>query len=184
MKQVRYSNGKVNLRPALLALTAGLCACQKMPEPYAPPVQRQPFVDYHPRLVSMVTMEDPDAPKRFVQDISNSAVGTWRWVEKRPTVRLRLSSNKNLKYTVDFTLPDVTFKETGPVTITFYVTDHVLDQVHYPKPGYQHFEKAVPPEWVTPNEFTQVGAEIDKTWFSKDDNTTYGFILTRIGLTQ
>ena len=155
-----------------------------MPEPYAPPVQRQPFVDYHPKFVSVVIMADPDAPKRFVQDISSYAEGSWRWTERRPTVRLRLNSNEKLKYTIDFTIPDVTFKDTGPVTISFFVNDHMLDKIHYPNPGYQHFEKAVPAEWVKPNEETLVGAEIDKMWISKDDGTQFGFIITRIGLTQ
>ncbi len=174
----------MNIRAALLALALGLGACQNMPEPYAPPVQRQPLVEYHPRFVSIVDMADPDAPQRFVQDIADYSQATWRWTLKRPTVRLRLNSNENLKYTIDFTLPDLTFKDTGPLTITFYVNGHMLDRVRYPSPGYQHFEKPIPPGWVTPREETTVAAEIDKMWVSKDDGTQFGFIISRIGLSQ
>lgn len=155
-----------------------------MPEPYAPPVQRQPFEDYHPRAVRILNMGDPDAPKRFIRDISQQADGSWRWTQKRPAVRLRLSSNQNLKYTIDFTLPDLTFKDTGPVSISFLVNDHELDRVRYITPGYKHFEKPIPDAWVTPGQDTSVGAEIDKMWVSKDDGAQFGFILTRIGLSQ
>jgi hypothetical protein len=174
----------VKIRAVLLALAAGLCACRNAPQAYPPPAQFHPFVDYQPRFVSVVNMADPDAPRRFVRDISLYADGSWRWSQKRPAVRLRLSSNQDLKYTADFTLPDVTFNDTGPVNISFYVNDHLLDRVHYEKPGYQHFEKPVPAEWVTAGAETTVGAEIDKMWISKADGAQFGFIITRIGLTQ
>ncbi len=87
-----------------------------------------------------------------------------------------------LKYVIDFTLPEVTFKVTGPVTITFLVNDHVLDKVRYTAQGHQHFEKMVPPGWVELGQYAIAGAEIDKVWVSPTDGARLGFILSRIGL--
>jgi hypothetical protein len=156
--------------PVLLALA--LCACRE-PDAYAPPEQRPSFEGY--RL--------PDATMHFVRDISPGLAANWRWTDQRPAVRIRVRSIENLKYTIDFTVPGATFKDTGPVTVTFTVNDHVLDRVRYTSPGSRRFEKPVPPEWVAINKDAIVGAELDKVWVSKDDGGRLGLILTRIGLT-
>ena len=156
-----------------------------MPEPYAPPVQRQPFEDYRPyRVARIVQMSDGDATVHFVRDISDKLEGSWRWTQQRPAVRVRVRTNEHVKYTIDFTLPEVTFRDTGPVTLSFFVNDHLLDRVPYQSSGPLHFEKPVPAEWVAPDQDAILAAEIDKMWVSKEDGTRLGFILTRIGLTQ
>jgi len=166
-------------------IAAGLCACQNMPESYAPPVQRPIFEEYHPEFVNIVNMGDVDAPTRFVQDISPLAEGaehSWRWCKQRPTVKIRVKATANLKYTVDLAVPDVTFRDTGPVTISFYVNQHLLDRAQYTAAGQYHFEKAVPPDWIAPREDILLAASIDKVWVSKKGDEREGFILTRIGL--
>jgi len=155
-----------------------------MPEAYAPPVQRKPFNDFHPRVVRVVNMADPDAHLSFVQDIASGSSGSWRWTGKRPTIKLRLRSNENLKFVIDFVLPEVTFKDTGPVTLSFFVNDRGLGQERYATPGGKHFEKEIPLSWVTPGEEATAAAEIDKVWVAKDDGATLGFIVTRMGITQ
>lgn len=162
-------------------IAAGLCGCQNMPGPYAPPVQRPVFEEYQPEFVNIVNMGDPDAPAHFVQDISNKAEGSWRWCGQRPTVIVRVKSAEQLKYTIDFAVPEATFHDTGPVTLSFFVNSHLLDRVRYTAPGQLHFEKAVPPDWVTPRQDTLMAAAIDKMWVSKD-GVRLGFIITRIGL--
>jgi hypothetical protein len=172
----------VNIRVVFSAVTVGLCACQNMPEPYAPPAQRPVFAETRPRSERMVNMGDPDAPRRFVQDIFlGEAEAGWRWTNQRPTVKVLVSPSEPLKYAIDFTVPEVTFKDTGPVTLSFYVNDHLLDRVEYTSHGSKHFEKPVPPDWLTPAEQT-LAAEIDKVWMAKEDGSKLGFILVRIGL--
>jgi hypothetical protein len=177
----------VNLRFGAIIVAGCVSACQNMPEPYAPPVQRPGFEEYHPEFVNMVNMGDPDAPAHFVQDIANQAEGSersWRWCQQRPTVKVRVKSADSLKYTIDFAVSDVTFHDTGPVTMSFYVNQRLLDQVRYTAPGQLHFEKLVPSGWVTPSQDTVLSAAIDKTWASKERGVRLGFILTRIGLKQ
>lgn len=160
-------------------------SCQNMPEPYAPPVQRQPFEDARPHRVSrIVDMSDSDSAAHFVKDILPGTPEPWRWVNQSPTVKVVLRTNQSLRYTTDFSLPEVTFKETGPVTMTFSVNDHVLDSIPYKAFGEYHYEKPVPPEWVEPMKDTVLSASTDKVWVSPKDGAKLGFILTRIGLTQ
>jgi hypothetical protein len=168
---------------ALVAIL--LSSCQNMPEPYAPPVQRQPFEDARPhRITRMVEMGDADSPAHIVADISPGEPSPWRWTYQKPTVKVVARTNQGLRYVIDFSLPDVTFKTTGPVTMTFLVNDHVLDSARYTASGEYHFEKAVPPDWVEPMRDTMLAASIDKVWVAPVDGAKLGFILTRIGLTQ
>ncbi len=172
----------------ILALAAGLvltlASCQEMPPAYPVPEQRPSFEGFKEHSPRVVNMGDADAPLHFVRDISPDLNGSWRWSLARPAVNIRVRTTQKLKYKMDFTLPEVTFKDTGPVTIAFMVNDRVLDRIHYNRFGEQHFEKDVPPEWLIVGEMAIVGAQIDKLWTSKADGAKFGFIITRIGLTE
>jgi hypothetical protein len=161
-----------------------LTSCQDLPPAYPVPEQRPAFDNFKTHSARMVNMGDTDAPSRFVRDISPELNGSWRWSLARPAVRIRVRSDQTLKYKIDFTVPDVTFKDTGPVTIAFTVNDHVLDRIRYTTAGGEHFEKPVPPEWIEAGKDAIVGAEIDKLWTSSRDGKQFGFIITRIGLTE
>jgi hypothetical protein len=166
-------------------LAAFLSACQNMPEPYAPPEQRQTFEHFRPYRVSqIIRMDDADVDAHIVSGVGGAGSPSWRWTEQRPTVRVLMRSAEHLHYTIDFTIPGVTFDQTGPVTMSFFVGDHLLDSVRYTEPGIKHFEKEIPAGWVEANQPLTVSAAIDKMYLSKDDGTKLGFILTSIGLTQ
>jgi hypothetical protein len=176
----------VSGRAFLLCLTAFLGACQNIPEAYSPPEQRQLIADDRPyRIGRVMSMNDDAAPSRFVRDISPGlAGGLWRWTGKRPAINIFMRANDSVYYVIDFAVPDTTFKDTGPVTLSFYVNDRRLDSVRYPQPGTKHFEKAVPPDWIPVERESTVSAEIDKLWTSPDDGGQLGFILVRMGLEQ
>jgi len=173
---------KILAWPAGVALT--LTACQDIPPAYPVPEQRPSFEGFKEHSPRVINMGDADAPRHFVRDIYEELNGSWRWSRERPAVRVLVRSDSKLTYRIDFTLPGVTFKETGPVTIAFLVNDHVLDRVRYERFGDQHFEKAVPAEWIEVGKEAVVGAEIDKVWTSPRDGKKFGFIITRIGLTE
>ena len=158
-----------------------LCACEKVPE-YPIPEQRPPSEPVDAPGARVLNMDDPNVTRRFMRDITPELHGTWRWALQRPAVRIRVRTEHQVKYIIDLALPEVTFKDTGPVTIAFTVNDHVLDRVRYITPGSHHFEKPVPQEWLQGGEPAIVGAEIDKMWVSKDDGQRFGFIIERIGL--
>jgi len=160
-------------------------ACRNMPGPFAPPVQRQPLGDFRPyRMSAIVEMSDEDAKQHFVQDLTSNATSAWRWTGQRPTVRVRMRSAENLRYTIDFNVARGMLQHTGPLTISFLVNDRMLDQVRYEHEGPQHFEKAVPGGWVTAGEDVTVGASVDKAWVPPEGGPQLGILLLRMGLTQ
>src|SRR5690349_2628347 len=125
---------------AIIGAALALSACQNMPEPYAPPAQRQALSDFRPYHFSdIVDMGDADAPRYFVRDITGVSDGTWRWTNQKPAVKVRATSNQDVKYLIDFGITDATFSRTGPVTVTFLVSDHVLGSMRCAAPGNQHF---------------------------------------------
>jgi hypothetical protein len=83
----------------------------------------------------------------------------------------------------DFTLWPQAFQQTGPVELSFSVNGKLLDKVRYTLPGYKHFEKSVPADWVTANQEATIAVTIDKLYVHTD-GTKYGFILSRIGFVQ
>lgn len=171
-------------RAAVVIFAVVLCGCREPALEYAPPAQSPNFEGYKLAPVRVLNMDDPDVGFHLVRDISPALFSSWRWTGQRPAVRLRVRDNENLKYFIDFALPLVTFKDTGPVTITFLVNDHPVDRVRYTNAGTHHFEKPVPQAWIESYKDATVGAEVDKLWVSKDDGAQFGFILIRIGLTQ
>ncbi|MEP7354163.1 MAG: hypothetical protein ABI824_13110 [Acidobacteriota bacterium] len=176
-------------RPRLsLCLVAGLTVfatgCGGLPPSYPLPAQRTEFAAFRPYRTSyVINMSDADAQTHIVRDIGGSVRDPWRWTGPHPAVKLALKEiSSPLKYTIDFTVADATFKDTGPVTVTFLVNDQVLDRVHYTKPGEQHFEKAVPAAWLGTTSDITLSAEPDKVWTSPGDGAKLGLILTRLGL--
>ena len=176
----------MTLRLGLLGAMCGfLCGCGNLPEPYAPPAQR-PFFEAPPEAARILNMADADAESHFVQDISAELEGnTWRWTGKRPTIRLHPNSNQKLVYSIDFAIAGSTLEQTGPVTLSFFVNDHLLDRVRYATPGPRRIEKPVPAEWLSPAADAMLAAEIDKVWTPPPPGgPPLGFILVALGLEQ
>ena len=174
----------MTLRLGLLGATCGLlCGCGNLPEPYAPPAQR-PFFEAPAEVVRILNMADADAESHFVQDIGAALQGnTWRWTGKRPTIRLHPDSNQKLMYSIDFAIADSTFQQTGPVTLSLLVNDHLLDRVRCASPGRRRVEKPVPAEWLRANQEVTLAAEIDKLWTPpQQGGTPLGFLLIALGL--
>ena len=166
-----------------ISLCVTLAACDRTPW-FAVPQQRPSFENVTGHAARVVEMDDPVADQRIVRDILPLTDTTWRWTGQRPALKIRIRANENLKYLIDFTIPAVTFKHTGPVSIAFTVNDHLLDRVRYTEPGFEHFEKAVPPDWLPIDAYAIVGAEIDKLWTDPGSGRKYGFIVSRMGLTE
>ncbi len=162
-----------------------LAACITQPDIYAPPAQRKPL-DQQTLVVTqpMLDMSDATIDSQLVADIMRGPqTQPWRWTMQHPKIRLHLKSALNFRYHIDFALPEVTFKATGPVTITYYVNDQKLDSVRYDTPGQKSFEKPVPAGMLKEMSDNTLSAAIDKVWISRD-KTPLGFIVSRFGLMQ
>ena len=130
----------------------------------------------------MVEMSAPDASWHFVKDIEPGSTGDqWRWTKQNPSLKILATTTQNLKLSVDFTLWDVAFRQTGPLELTFLVNGRTLDKIRYTTPGQKHFEKPIPPEWLTTDVESVVSIAIDKLYIAPEDREKFGFILSRIG---
>lgn len=158
-----------------------LTGCENLPDPIPPPEQRVPIPNFRARRLSHIIRFSEGDMSRVVSDIL-WPTGGWSWTHKRPAVKILLRGGLSVHYAMEFAIADATFRQTGPVAVTFFVNDHVLDTVRYLEPGPQRFEKAVPPEWVAADNV--VGAEVDKVWTSPDDGVQLGLILKSIGLIE
>lgn len=168
-----------------LLLLISLTGCVKQDELYAPPYQRRPLAGPDTsRLKHFVAMNDPDAPAHFARDVNERLEsGLWRWTGQRPLVRFVLPrAAKRLKFVMDFTVTDEVLKQTGPLTVTYFINTHRIDQVTYTTSGERHYEKAVDPRWMTEVD-NVVSAELNKV-FVGEDGVKLGLALIRIGFRE
>jgi hypothetical protein len=173
-------------RRYIVLLFCLLTGCASIPDSYAPPIQRKPLTGTETEGVGhFVNMGEPNSDAYIVRDVTDAVeAGTWRWTRKRPELRFFLESTEHLTFKADFAVAEVTFKETGPVTITVLVNGHLLDSIHLTEHGERHIDKPVPQSFLRAKTFNTVVMEIDKVWVSKEDGAVLGFILTRAGFTQ
>ena len=168
-------------RISLAILSLLLCSCDRLPETYPPPEQRQPQALTPDPAAMMVEMNDPDAAQHIVKDIYQPFGSPWRWTAKQPTVKVLVYATDNVKLSADFAIWDDGFKQTGPLELSYFVNGRLLDKVKYATPGYKHFEKAVPADWLTADTESTISVDVDQLYVSPRDGVKFGFILTRIG---
>jgi hypothetical protein len=173
-------------RPYILLSLCFLAGCSDIPDSYAPPVQRKPLTGAEPNPIgTFANLGEPSADAYIVSDITGYVESSsWRWTRKRPELRFFLDSIQNLKFEADFSIADVTLKETGPVTISIFINGHRLDSVKYAVAGRKHYRKPVPEAFLLPKAVNFAALEIDKVWVSKTDGAVLGFILTSAGFTE
>lgn len=168
-----------------LASCVLLAGCARYPEPYRPPMQRNPVeVGKGSKLSHFIAMNTPGAERHFVTGVLDLNDGNWRWCLKRAEFQFELPDARHKKLLAELTVPDITFEQTGPVKLEISINSHPLETLAFDKPGNRTFEKAVPPEWITPGTPVLVRLEIDKIWRSPTDQVERGFIITRLGFIE
>ena len=169
-------------RAVLIGLLLAATGCVNIPDTYAPPMQRRALAGPDTsHLKHFVAMGDEHATDHFLKDVSPSLEGgVWRWTGQTPTLRFVLTRVRNLRLVMDFSISGETMKQTGPLTITYWVNGKALDKVLYEKPGEQHFEKPVPEKWLYDGD-NIVTAELDKVYIAEADGAKLGVTLVRIG---
>ena len=120
----------------------------------------------------------------IVRDISNTTEGRWRWAYNHPEMRFYVTKTAGVKLAVDLSIPQATFKDTGPVNITLSVNGHPVEKLHFDKPGDRHADTAVPAEFLKAREDNLLAMEADKKWVSKQDGAILSFLIIRAGFTE
>jgi len=135
-------------------------------------------------LGPFVYMSQPDASAYIVSGMRERSEGAWRWAHERPLLRFYLPEVGRVRFRMDFTLPDNTFQETGPVTLTLALNSQVFDSVRCDKPGQQRYDHSVPPELVHANALNQVAITPDKTAGRVSPGERLGFVLASAGFAE
>jgi len=135
-------------------------------------------------LGHFVYMSQADADAYIVGGMREKSEGPWRWAHERPVLRFFLPEAGRLRFQMDFTLPDNTFHETGPITLTLALNGTAFDRVRCDKPGQQRYEHSVPPELVHANAVNQVALTPDKTAGRDLTGERLGFVLTSAGFAE
>jgi hypothetical protein len=157
-------------------------ACSRTPDIYQPPIQRKPLTGPEAHLGQFVNMSDPMVDSFIVRDISKTTEGgSWRWAYRHPELRYYVRGIDKLKFVMDARVPDHTFRDTGPITLTILINGHELDKIRFDQPGDRHFEKPVPKPFMQGGAENFVSFETDKQWVSKEDGAVLSFVLTRAG---
>jgi hypothetical protein len=171
------------LLPALCLL---LCAgCSSLPDSFPPPPQR-PALDAQGGLPVgyFVYMEDPESDRYIVQGFASKSEGTWRWAYEHPVLQFWGPDMPRVQFFMDFSIPERTFRVTGPVTLTFSLNGKVFDHLLCAQPGQQHYSHEAPAGLLLKNAMNVVSIQPDKFWVSKEDGTKHGFVLARAGFSE
>ena len=164
---------------------AGGISCGRLPETFAPPPQRAALIIPPANgLGYSLSMDDPQADRYLVQGFQDHGPGTWRWAYSHPVLRFCVPAVPRLKFTMDFAIPERTFRDTGPVTLTIRINGTLLDQPRFDTPGPLYYSRAVPAGLLHPNAENRVSIDPDPVWVSKADGGRLGFILSRAGFSE
>jgi len=125
-------------------------------------------------------MGDPFAAEYIVRDVSPEN-SEWRWTFVRPELKLRAQRSRNLKFEMDFAVPAVTLRQTGPILVTCFIDGRSLGPMRVADPGRHRYQKNVPDGWVQVGVPVSVSAEVDKRFVAKDDGAQLSFLLGAIG---
>ena len=134
-------------------------------------------------LRPIVRMDDPDADEYLVRDISPER-GVTRWAFRQPEVRVRVADTHHLKFTIEFAIPEVTFRVTGPVTVFCNVNGTRLAQIRCEHAGDYRLEQAVPEGWLEAGKPVRLSFEANPRWVSPEDGAQLSFLLRSAGFTQ
>lgn len=157
-----------------------LTGCVNTPDSYEIPEQHPTI--YQPRAVGdSVRAEDPRAEAYFLKDVKGLEGPDWRWTGAEPEFRFDSSDPGEKRFQIEFTVHERTFKDTGPVSIEFYVNGNLLSRETYAADGRKVFQKTVPREWLRPSE-NRVVMKILNPWEAPDPGVLLGVLFHSAGL--
>jgi hypothetical protein len=159
-------------------------SCGRQPGVYAAPPQRSLDLGPDPDgPQAFVNMDDPVADDYLVRDISPER-GFRRWAFTHPELRFRLQDVSHLIFTAEFAIPEVTYRVTGPVTVSYAVNGRTLGTLRCDHAGDFRLEKPVPAGLIVPGKFVRVTFEANPRWVSPEDGAQLSFLLRSAGFSH
>lgn len=167
----------------VIVAISGLSACSSRIPVYAPPAQ---FVmpagsDPQPE-VRFIKMNDLDAKLAVLEGTDNSGTGdVRRWTTEQARFQFRVASLKESDLYLRFVIPDVTFRQTGPVRISIDVNGKPFDAFIRTAPGEAEYRHAADGIAMRPFDPLVVSIRIDPPYIAEADHAKLGFLLNEIG---
>ncbi len=127
-----------------------------------------------------VNMSDADAGDYIVRDIDRMP-GVWRWAFAHPELRFRVSQAEGLRFTAQIAIPQVTFRVTGPVTVTYFIDGRQFGAILCEHAGQFVIDQPVPAAWLHPGRYIHITFEADRHWVSPEDGAQLSFQLIQAG---
>jgi hypothetical protein len=128
-------------------------------------------------------MDDPAADDYIVRDISPGR-SHHRWAFLHPELRFRIKEAGYLKFAAEFAIPEVTFKVTGPVTVSAALEGTPLGAIRCDHAGDYRMEKPVPAGGLRAGKEVHVTFEAHPRWVSPDDGAELSFFLRSAGFSR
>jgi hypothetical protein len=170
----------IRVAPLLLVMAA----CGRHARSYPVPEQRSLDLGVDPGgIAAFVQMSDPAANDYIVRDIG-LAPGVYRWAFLHPELRFLVAHPEGMSFRAELAVPEVTFRVTGPVTVTYALDGKVLGSIRCDHAGKYEVRKPVPAGWVEPYQYVHVTFETDHRWVSPEDGAQLSFLLFNVGFTQ
>ncbi len=115
------------------------------------------------KLKPFVRMNDALAADYIVRDVSEFVQAGWRWTFDRPELQFFLAKTDHLELEVDYSIAADILKDTGPVTVSFFLNDHAIGSMGSRKTRRLQVHSPVPQELFNAKEIATVGMEM-KLW--------------------
>ena len=171
------------IRKTLLVVIGALLtvSCAKQGKVYAAPEQRSLDLGPDPGgLGDFVAMDDPASDDYIVKDIS-SRRDFRRWAFVAPELRFVVKEIRHSTFAAEFTIADVTYQVTGPVTVSCAINGRKLLTMRCDHAGDFRVEQLVPEGWIVPGAEVHVSFEAAPRWISPDDGAQLSFLLRSAG---
>jgi hypothetical protein len=129
-----------------------------------------------------MTVSGAGAYKYFVDDVIMCPPKSVScWTLDAPELKFWLSSNQDRVFTAKFKLSSDTLKQTGPLTIDYFINDRFLERVRYAEEGDHTYQRAVPAGWLRTGDYTIVKMQVRNPYVSPTDGVKLGVLLVSAG---
>jgi hypothetical protein len=132
--------------------------------------------------VRLLTMNSLDAKLGVLEGVDSAGSGEeLKWTADRARFQFRLASLRDSDLYLRFSVPDVTFRQTGPVRISIDVNGKMFDSFVRAAPGDGEYRRPADDIASQPFDPLIVAIRIDPPYVAKDDNAKLGILLNEIG---
>jgi len=140
----------------------------------------QPYCSANLTLTeAALRMGHPDAPKHRLRDCMGTADLVWTF--EKPALLFHVPKAANTRFKMEFRAVDVTFKKTGPFTMTVWLNGNSIGRKSIDAPGNHTFETAIPTDFLRDDGLALVETTLDKYYIAEADGQKLGYLLGNVG---